>query len=101
MEEEPVEIDPLFIGMTRPPMTMGVPMEFFGINFMIFGIGMVLCASLMGKALFFACLTLPLHALGILATEKDLQWMRIFLTKMNKCPPHKNRRFWKCNSYRP
>ena len=41
MEEDQVDIDPLFIGMTRPPIVMGVPMEFFGINFIIFGIGVI------------------------------------------------------------
>ena len=101
MEEELVEIDPLFIGMTRPPLTMGVPMEFFGINFMMFGVGMILFMSLSGKILFFAFLTLPLHALVIIATEKDPQWMQVRLTKLNKCPPTRNRRFWKTNSYKP
>jgi type IV secretory pathway VirB3-like protein len=42
MREEEANLDPLFIGMTRPPMMMGVPMEFFGINFIILGIGMIL-----------------------------------------------------------
>ena len=91
--EEDVEIDPLFIGMTRPPMAMGVPMEFFGINFMLFGVGMILFMSLAGKILFFICLTLPLHTLGAIATEKDPHWIRVWLTKLNKSPPTKNKQF--------
>ena len=46
-----IDYDPLFVGMTRPPIVMGVPMEFFGINFIIFGIGMIAFASLSAKAL--------------------------------------------------
>ena len=50
-KEEQIEIDPLFIGMTRPPVAMGVPMEFFGVNFILFGIGMIMFMSLTGKIL--------------------------------------------------
>jgi type IV secretion system protein VirB3 len=100
MEEE-VEIDALFIGMTRPPVTMGVPMEFFGLNFILFGIGMILFMSLTGKVLYFVGLTLPLHAIGYVATEKDPHWMRVWLTKLSKCAPTRNKRFWKSNSYQP
>ena len=101
MKEENIEIDHLFIGMTRPPVTMGVPMEFFGVNFIIFGIGMILFMSLPAKVIFFVCVNLPLHAVGYVATEKDPHWMRVWLTKLNKCAPSRNKGFWKSNSYRP
>lgn len=101
MDDERVDLDPLFIGMTRPPMMMGVPMEFFGINFIIFGIGMIMFMSLPGKILFFVCVSLPLHALAYVATERDTHWMRVWLTKLNKCSPIKNKSFWKSNSYKP
>ncbi|MDD9900377.1 MAG: VirB3 family type IV secretion system protein [Alphaproteobacteria bacterium] len=101
MQDAPVEIDPLFTGMTRPPMALGVPMEFFGLNFILFGIGMIFFLSLTAKALFFSCVILPLHAAGYVATEKDPHWMRIFLTKMGRCAPIRNRKFWESNSYQP
>jgi type IV secretion system protein VirB3 len=101
MGEDAVDIDPLFIGMTRPPLVIGVPMEFFGINFIIFGIGMILFTALSSKILFFICLTLPIHAIGHIATEKDPHWMSVAVTKMNKCPPTRNRSHWKSNSYTP
>ena len=100
-QEIEVEIDPLFIGMTRPAVTLGVPMEFFGLNFMIFGIGMILFLSLTGKFLWFLLFTLPLHGLGYVATEKDPHWMGVWLTKIGKCPPTRNKRYWNCNSYQP
>ena len=101
MKDAPVEIDPLFLGMTRPPIAMGVPMEFFGLNFMLFGVGMILFTALSAKALFLACVNLPLHAAGYIATEKDPHWMRVWLTKASRCAPIRNRGFWKSNSYRP
>jgi len=101
MEDDRIDIDPLFTGMTRPPLTMGVPVEFFGINFVIFGIGMILFMSLTGKALFFVLISLPLHVAAVMATEKDPHWMNVWLTRLNKCAPIQNRRFWKSNSYKP
>lgn len=81
-EKETFQRTPLFIGMTKPPLAMGVPMEFFGVNFMIFGIGMIIFMSLTSKIIFFAFVCLPLHGLGYLATEKDPHWMSILITKM-------------------
>lgn len=101
MDSTQAEIDPLFRGMTRPPMAMGVPMEFFGLNFMLFGVGMIMFLTLSAKVLFLVCVTLPLHAAGYVATEKDSHWMRILQTKLGRCAPIRNRRYWKCNSYRP
>jgi len=68
---------------------------------MLFGIGMIVFMSLTGKLLFFISVVLPLHAIGYVATEKDPQWMRVWLTKLSKAPPTRNKRFWKCNSYQP
>lgn len=101
MEKEPVDIDPLFIGMTRPPLVWGVPMEFFGINFILFGIGMIGFVSLLSKILYVLCLCCPLHMIAYLATEKEPHWMSILLTKVAQCGPTRNRRFWKSNSYKP
>jgi len=101
MEEEEVDIDPLFIGMTRPPMMLGVPIEFFFLNFILFGIGTVMFLSLMHKILFFCLLIAPLHVLGYVMTEKDPQWMRVWLTKFQKCFITQNKGFWKANSFKP
>jgi type IV secretion system protein VirB3 len=101
MEEDQVSIDPLFVGMTRPAQVMGVPMEFFGINFIIFGIGMIAFTSIMGKIAFAVIVCGLLHAFGYIATEKEPHWMSIYLTKITKCGPTRNRMFWKTNSYKP
>jgi len=100
-EHEQIDVDTLFVGMTYPPLVKGVPMEFFGINFIIFGIGMIGFTSLTAKLLFILCLCLPLHVLGYIATEKEPHWMRIYLTKFSKCGATRNKVFWKSNSYKP
>ena len=101
MEEETVEIDPLFIGMTRPPIMLGVPMDFFFLNFIFFGMGMVMFLLIMQKILFFCLLIAPLHAFGYVMTEKDPQWMRICLIKVQKCFSTQNKGVWKTNSFKP
>lgn len=100
-DEESVDLDPVFTGMTKPSIVMGVPMEFFGVNFIIFGIGMIGFLSLIGKLLFVLSICLPLHVLAYIATEKDPHWMRIYLTKFTQCGPIQNKGFWKSQSYMP
>lgn len=101
MSDTAIDIDPLFIGMTRPPQVWGVPMESFGINFILFGISMIGFASLTGKLLFILCACCPLHLFAYIQTEKEPHWMRIYLTKLTKCGPIPNKGFWKSNSYSP
>ena len=101
MDEDKVDIDPLFVGMTRPPLVKGVPMEFFGINFIIFGIGMIGFTALLSKFLFVLLVCCPLHIAAYIATEKEPHWMSIYLTKLTKCGPTRNKVFWKSNSYQP
>lgn len=99
--EDQVDLDPVFLGMTTPSIVMGVPMEFFGINFIIFGIGMIGFASLVGKLIFFMMICIPLHVVAYIITEKDPHWMSVYLIKMTQCGPIQNRSFWKSNSYMP
>lgn len=101
MDEDQVDIDPLFVGMTRPVLVKGVPMEFFGIIFIIFGIGMIGFTELMAKFIFVLAVCVPLYIFGRIVTEKEPHWMGIYLTKFMKCAPTRNKLFWKCNSFRP
>jgi type IV secretion system protein VirB3 len=80
-------------------MSMGVPLSFFGINMMLSSVGFILFLSLFSKLLVICFLSLPFHAIGYLATEKDPHWMNIWGTKMNKCGPIRNYKHWRCNSY--
>lgn len=95
------QIDPLFTGMTRPALVLGVPMEWFGINFIVFGIGMILFASLSSKFMFVLGVCLPLHFSGRVLTLKDPCWMQVIIIRCRLCAPNANRHFWKCNSYSP
>lgn len=101
MEDDEIDIDPLFIGMTRPAMILGVPIEFFFLNFILFGMGMVMFLALLHKMMFFCFLIIPLQALGTILTEQDPQWMRVWITKFQKCAVTRNKGFWQSNSFKP
>lgn len=101
MDEDQLDIDPLFVGMTRPVLIQGVPMEFFGIIFIVFGVGMIAITELLMMFVFFISICMPLYLIGRIATEREPHWMSIYITKFIKCPPTRNKIFWKSNSFKP
>jgi len=90
------QIDPVFLGLTRPAMLCGVTQSFFVIN-------VALCMiAFLGAGSF-----LPLfaggpilHGIGYLACIKDSRIFDIWLIKARfmKC---RNRAFWQAASYDP
>lgn len=101
MSHEEISVDPLFLGLTKPPMSMGVPLIFFGVNMILSCAGFILFLSLFSKFCVVMFFSLPLHAIAYLATEKDPHWMSIWQIKMSKASPIRNHNYWKCNSYTP
>ncbi|MGH1377101.1 MAG: type IV secretion system protein VirB3 [Alphaproteobacteria bacterium] len=101
MSQENITTDAVYLALTRPPMTMGVPMDFFGVNFILTGIGIILCTSLFAMFCVLMFISLPLHGIGLLATKKDPHWISVWKTKMEKTGFTTNQRFWKSNSYSP
>lgn len=95
MKEAP-EIDPLFLGMTRPPMVKGVTYSFFVLN--VTGTTILFLAS--GNLLAFL-VGLPLHVIGYLMCLKDPRLLDLWRVKLTKTMLCRNRKFWKANSYRP
>lgn len=94
--DEKVEMDPLFLSMTRPPMVMGVTYTFFVVNGMLTTI-----AFLAINSLWAFLLGIPLHLVGYLLCLKDPRIFDIWRTRLFKTPMTRNRSFWQANSYRP
>jgi type IV secretion system protein VirB3 len=96
MEEEKLISDPLFLGITRPPMVAGVTFSFFIINLLSTVIGFLALNS------FLAFLVgLPIHVIGYLFCLKDPRFFDLYLIKFTKAMPIKNKQFWRSNSYLP
>ena len=79
----------------------GVPMAFFGVNFILLGIGFIALTSLLHKVLVFALVCLPLHGVAYLLTARDAHWMAVLMVKLNTARPTRNAGFWHSNSYAP
>ncbi len=91
-----LETDPLFVGLTRPPMKLGVTQSFFVIN--TIGCAMLFLAT---KSFLILFVGGPLfHAIGFLMCLKDPCVFDILFIKM-KCMKSRNRQWWRANSYDP
>lgn len=97
MKEYQIEIDPLALALTRPPLFMGIPMRLFCINGII---NLLICIdlhTLIGIPLFAA-----VYLIVFRLTMKDLQFFRVWHKYINQTPPVLNSGFWGgTNSYSP
>jgi type IV secretory pathway VirB3-like protein len=86
---------PLFTGMTRPAMLMGVPLDFLVM-------ALFPCiAFYIATATFFSTtfVFLALYAVGWLAARHDERFVCILRGKLSiHCP---NKTYWNCHSYEP
>lgn len=86
---------PVFVGLTRPPMFMGVTIEYLSFCFMI-SVG----AFILSDAFRYLLIYFPLHFIGWLACQMDSQIFRL-LSKRWECQPIRNKALWGCQSYDP
>ena len=86
--------DPLFIGMTRPPMIAGVTFLYMGLN----AFGAIFLFLILGNLLYLLVF-LPFHVVGYLVCLKDPQLLDVALKKLQKSAGVPNRRLWSGNSY--
>ena len=86
---------PLFVALTRQPMTMGVTQTFFVLNFMLCTILFLATMNVViAVGLFFTA-----HAIGVMCCWKDECYFETLLGKFElTCP---NRSHWGCNTYDP
>ncbi len=94
-QEATLDISPLFVGLTRPPMLFGVTFDYLGISLMI-----ALCGFILFSSPLYLGLYLPLHVVGVLACAIDHNIFRLLLKKL-ECLNVPNKRIWGCQSYAP
>ena len=83
-----LELDPLFLGLTRPALVAGVTFTYFSLNFLI-------CTLIfVGTSSFKACLLgVAIHGLGMYICKKEPLAVDILLSKSRKCPSILNKNF--------
>ena len=88
-------ISPIFTGLTRPPMLMGVTLDY------MCGCGLVLlCLFILANNPLYLLLYLPLHAAGWIALKLDHHIFRVFM-KWLDCAYVPNKKIWVCHSFEP
>ncbi|MDF1796451.1 MAG: VirB3 family type IV secretion system protein [Coxiellaceae bacterium] len=95
MQQAPLTISPLFVGLTRPAMIGGVSMEYLGVSAMV-----CLCGYILFFSPLFLVLYIPLHLFGVILSAIDHHIFRL-LIKKTECPPVRNKSLWRCQCYEP
>ncbi|MBU0455994.1 MAG: VirB3 family type IV secretion system protein [Pseudomonadota bacterium] len=91
--EELLRINPVFSGLTRPPMMMGITMDYLSLCILF-----VISLFILLNSLTYLLIYLPLHAIGWLACKVDPNIFRILLKRIEftNVP---NKKWWRCQSY--
>jgi len=95
LAEERPEVDPLFLGLARPVMFLGVPRPYFLACITV--VTMLFLHTSLLTYLFF----LPLHVFGYLASLSDPRRLEVWLACFAKTRRTPNRDFWGADSYQP
>lgn len=84
-----VTTDPLFLGLTRPPLLLGVSYTFAALN------GMVsLMAFVITSQFFYLLILLPgIHMIGWFICLKEPRAIELLMAKTSKCSICKNRMY--------
>jgi type IV secretion system protein VirB3 len=91
-----LERDTVFAALTRPQMFAGVTYSYFVLNAII-----VVELFLITHSFWVLPLALVLHGIGYLGCLKEPRFFDLWLVRVSRCPPVRNARFWRCNSYTP
>lgn len=86
-------MSPLFNGLTRPPMIMGVTMDYLSLCALC-----ALCIFILANSPVYLIIYFPLHLLGWIACKIDHNIFRILL-KCADCAYAPNKNIWGCHSY--
>ncbi len=86
--------DPLFVGLTRPTLILGVSTSFAMINMMI-------CVVLFIQTSSFKILPIAflIHMVGYILCFKEPLFMELYMNKANKCNKCPNKSHYRANSY--
>jgi type IV secretion system protein VirB3 len=91
---EGLKMDPLFVGLTRPAMFLGVSYMFAVVNLMV---GMM-CYIILVKVKYLLMM-LPIHLIGYVLCSREPLFIELFRVRAEKCSRCKNRFYHGANSY--
>lgn len=89
-----LQTDPLFVGLTRPPLFLGVSYMWCILN----GGGVMVAFINTSNPLILLIMPL-MHAVGYLLCSKEPLFIELFMVRSQKCNGCKNKMFHGANSY--
>lgn len=89
-----LDSDPLFIGLTRPTLILGVSIMFAMLNMMICTIWFIQTANI-----FVVLLAVGIHIVGYIMCFKEPLFMELHMNKLGKCNQCPNKSYYGANSY--
>ncbi|MBS0236130.1 MAG: VirB3 family type IV secretion system protein [Proteobacteria bacterium] len=89
-----LKMDPLFVGLTRPPMIFGVSYMFAVSNLMIGMMAYVIMVDVK-----YLLMMLPIHLIGYMLCNNEPLFIELFRVRAEKCSRCKNRFYHGANSY--
>ena len=94
-QDSTLDIAPVFLALTKPPMIMGVVYDYFLISGLFVMCGFILSGSFLSLLLF-----APLHLIGWVLTYIDPHIFKIISVRAT-LGVGKNSSFWGCDAYEP
>ncbi len=94
--ESKVKVDPLFVGLTRPPLLFGVSYTYFVVNALVSMVAYIATSNFK-----FLAMAVPIHFLGLYICSKEPLFIELFKVKADKCSRCRNRFYHGANSYDP
>lgn len=86
--------DPLFVGLTRPTLILGVSMQYAMLNMIICGVGFIQSSSL--KIIFIGIIV---HIFGYVLCFREPRFMELYMVKLGKFNNCTNKSYYGANSY--
>jgi len=95
-QEEPIRLDPLFVGLTRPTMIWGVAFEGVLVGVLFSAIFFLATGNP-----FYILVCIPIHAVFYAMSLKDPRIFELMALQAKAKARCANRKYWKVNSYSP
>lgn len=86
--------DPLFVGLTRPPMIFGVSIQYAMLNMLI-----SLVIFIQDSSIYIILIAAIVHLFGYILCFKEPRFMELYINYSNKCNQCRNRSYYGANSY--
>ena len=86
--------DPLFIGLTRPPMIFGVSIKYAALNMII-----SMSLFIQSNSIWNLFVAFIIHMIGYVICFKEPRFIELLLNKSSRCSQCPNKSYYGANSY--